>query len=147
MKKSLFALSLAVALAAPVVSYARDTPHFLDFQSAIAAATAEGQLDGTVKFYLKGQRIPGKVSRTFPEATTSKKTNAANKSDEEACDRALRSALIAFQDNAKRHNANAVIDLVSFYNRIENKETNKYECHAGAIMAGVALKGRAAIVK
>ncbi|MDR2787141.1 MAG: excinuclease, partial [Candidatus Accumulibacter sp.] len=105
------------------------------------------QLDGTVKFYLKGQSIPGKVTRTFPEAVSNKKTNAGNKTDEEACDWALRSVLISFQENAKKHGANAVIGLVSYYKRNEYASASKFECHAGTWVAGVALKGRAAIVR
>ncbi|MDR0563936.1 MAG: excinuclease ATPase subunit, partial [Azoarcus sp.] len=118
-----------------------------DFQRAIEAAIADGQLDGTVKFYLKGQHVRGKVARTFPEAVSSKKTNAANKTDEAACEWALRSALISFQDNAKKHGANAVVDLESFYNKKTNPDSSKYECHAGTFMAGVAIRGRAAIVQ
>lgn len=147
MKKSLFAVSVAVALAAPLACHARDTTHYLDFQSVVEAATAAGQLDGSVRFYLKGQHVPGKITQTFPDASSSKKTNAANKSDEDACAWALRSVLISFQENAKKHNANAVVDLVSFYNRREYVDSSKFECHAGAILAGVVLRGHAAIVK
>ncbi|MDR0700908.1 MAG: hypothetical protein LBF61_00630 [Azoarcus sp.] len=147
MKKSLLVLPFVAALGVPAVSQARDTQHFLDFQSVVDKALAEGHLDGTVKFYLKGQNIPGKVVQTFPEARSSKKTNAANKSDEAACEWALRSVLISFQDNAKKRGANAIIDLVSFYNQKEYTSPAQFECHAGAILAGVAMKGKAAIVK
>ena len=147
MKPSLFTLPLAAALCLPLATQARDTEHYLDFHRAVEAAIADGQLDGTVKFYLKGQRVPGKIVNTFPAAVSNKKTNAANKSDEEACDWALRSVLISFQENAKKHGANAVVDLVSFYKRIERQDDKTYECHAGAFVAGVAMKGSAAIVK
>ncbi|MDR0673250.1 MAG: excinuclease ATPase subunit [Zoogloeaceae bacterium] len=147
MKKSLLALPFAAMLCLPAVSLARDTAHFLDFQMVVDQALADGQLDGSVKFYLKGQRVPGKISQTFPEATANKKTNAANKSDETACEWALRSVLISFQNNAKRHGANAVVDMVSFYDKKEYGDPEKFECHAGAIMAGVVMKGKAAIVK
>ncbi|MDR2450387.1 MAG: excinuclease [Candidatus Accumulibacter sp.] len=147
MKKSLFALSASVALAIPVTGEARDTTHYLDFQSVLQAATADGQLDGTVKFYLKGQKVPGKVARTFEEAVSNRKTNAFGKTDEEACNWALRSVLIAFQENAKKNGANAVVDLVSYYRKKEYADPAKFECHAGTAVAGVAMKGRAAIVK
>ncbi|MDR0634616.1 MAG: hypothetical protein LBF91_06515 [Azoarcus sp.] len=54
---------------------------------------------------------------------------------------------ISFQNNAKRHGANAVVDMVSFYDRKEYGDPEKFECHAGAIMAGVVMKGKAAIVE
>jgi uncharacterized protein YbjQ (UPF0145 family) len=147
MKKSLFALSASVVLVIPVIGMARDTTYHLDFQGVVQAATADGQLDGTVKFYLKGQKVSGKVARTFEEAVSNKKTNAFGKPDEEACNWALRSVLISFQENAKRNGANAVVDLVSYYRKNEYADPAKFECHAGAAVAGVAMKGRAAIVK
>jgi hypothetical protein len=147
MKKSLFALSASVVLAIPVTGVARDTTHHLDFQSVVQAAIADGQLDGTVKFFLKGQKVPGAVARTFEEAVSNKRTNAFGKPDGEACDWALRSVLISFQENAKRNGANAVVDLVSYYKRREFADPAKFECHAGATVAGVTMKGRAAIVK
>ena len=39
------------------------------------------------------------------------------------------------------------MDLVSNYKHVEHKDSSKYECHAGAIIAGVALKGSLANVK
>ena len=147
MKKSLFALSATVILAVPVTGVARDTTHYLDFQSVVQAAIADGQLDGTVRFYLKGQKLPGKTAKTFEEAVSNKKTNAFGKTDEVACDWALRSVLISFQENAKGKGANAVIDLVSYYRKNEYADSAKFECHAGTAVAGVAMKGRAAIVE
>ncbi|MDR2787017.1 MAG: hypothetical protein LBD06_01410 [Candidatus Accumulibacter sp.] len=147
MRKSLFALSATALLATPVTGVARDTTHYLDFQSVVQAAIADGQLDGTVSFYLKGQKVPGAVARTFEEALSNRKTNAFGKTDEEACNWALRSVLIAFQENAKKNGANAVINLVSYYKKKEYANPAKFECHAGAAVAGAALKGQAAIVK
>ena len=59
----------------------------------------------------------------------------------------LQSALIHLQEAAKRQGANAVVNLVSNYQHKEYKSRDKYECHAGAIMAGVALKGDFAKVR
>lgn len=76
-----------------------------------------------------------------PSATTNKKTNAFNKTDEAACEWALQSALLTMQDAAKKVNANAVTNIVSYYKKNERKDASTYECHAGAVMAGVAIKG------
>jgi hypothetical protein len=43
--------------------------------------------------------------------------------------------------------ANAVGDLASNCNNVEYQDSQKYECYASAIMAGVALKGHIATVK
>lgn len=147
MKMNAFLGVAAVVLATlPAVSQARDTAHFLSFQDAVKEATAAGRLDGSVKFYLAGNKVPGKAEK-LREVVTNKKTNAFNKSDEEACRWVLQSALIALQDSAKRAGANAVVNITSFYKRNEYKDAQKYECHAGAVVAGVTLKGDLARVK
>jgi uncharacterized protein YbjQ (UPF0145 family) len=139
-------LAAAAALFLPFSSQARDDALHLDFQSVVNAAIADGQLDGTVKFYLRGQKTKV-VKKTFPEAVSNKKTNAFNKTDEEACAWTLRSVLLSFQANAKKHGANAVVDLVSYYKKTEYKSATQYECHAGAMMSAVTMKGKAAIVQ
>jgi uncharacterized protein YbjQ (UPF0145 family) len=72
---------------------------------------------------------------------TNKKTNKANKSDEEACHVAMLSGLIQLQERARKEGGNAVINIESYYKKKSYKSKDKFECHAGNIMAGVALKG------
>ncbi|NLC09300.1 MAG: excinuclease [Gammaproteobacteria bacterium] len=136
--KTILAVFLT-ALCLPVVSQARDTTHFLNFNEVLQEALAAGRLDGSVKFYLDSQPSGAKVIRKG--LTTSKKTNAFNKSDQAACSWALQSALIQFETAAKNAGANAVVNLVSNYKHNVYKSRDNYECHAGGIMAGVALKG------
>ncbi|WP_339523354.1 excinuclease [Pseudomonas sp. EA_35y_Pfl2_R111] len=131
----------------PAISQARDTTHFLPFDAVVQEALNAGRLDGSVKFYLAGNKPAGAVSVVKSGVTTSQKTNAFNKSDEAACSWALQSALIRFQNAAKAAGANAVVNLASNYKNVEYKDSQKYECHAGAIMAGVAIKGDLANLK
>lgn len=146
-RKTWTAVALLTATLLPGISQARDTTHFLDFNSVVAEAMQAGRLDGTVKFYLAGNTPAGQVTVINPNVTTSQKTNAFNKTDEEACRWALQSALIRLQNAAKSAGANAVVDIASNYKNKEYKDSAKYECHAGALMAGVALKGKVANVK
>ncbi|WP_263143837.1 excinuclease [Pseudomonas sp. RIT-PI-AD] len=132
--------------ALPGISQARDTVHYLPFDAVVAEAVQAGRLDGSVKFYLN-KRPAGKVTVVKPNVTTNQKTNAFNKSDEEACSWVLQSALIRMQDAAKAAGANAVVNIVSNYKRNEYRDNTSYECHAGAVIAGVALKGDLATVK
>ena len=88
-----------------------------------------------------GNKPAGKVSVLSPGAVTNKKTNAFNKTDQEACEWVVQSAIISLHQAAKNAAANAVTNIVSFYKSNERKDAKTYECHAGAIMAGVALKG------
>ncbi|MEN0107920.1 excinuclease [Pseudomonas sp. GV071] len=144
--KSLTAAALLLA-AIPGISQARDTTHYLPLETVIAQATAAGKLDGSVKFYMAGKKPAGKVTVINPQITTSQKTNAFNKTDEVACAWAMQSAVIKLANAAKAAGANAVIEIASNYKGVEYKNPENYECHAGAIMAGVALKAQLASVK
>ncbi len=97
-----------------------------------------------MRFYLAGQ--PVSVQQRLGEDVTNKKTNAANKSDAEACRWVALSALRA-AGRCQSRGANAVVDIVSYYKKNEFKSSTNYECYAGAILAGVALKGTYAKVK
>lgn len=119
---------------------------YLNFQEGINRATQAGLLDGSVKFYLSGQTVPGQVHK-IRTVTSSRKTNGSNKADEEACVWALQSALVSLQNAAKKAGANAIIDIASIYKRDLYKDTQKYQCRAGMLIASVALRGELANVK
>jgi uncharacterized protein YbjQ (UPF0145 family) len=136
---------LALASACVPAAHAADRTVMLPLQEAIRNATAAGKLDGSVKFYLAGSGPAGKVIRA--SVVTNRKTNAFGKTDGKACDWAAQSALIALQEAARNAGANAVINIASFYRKNENRDPVNYECHAGAVIAGVALKGDLARVE
>lgn len=124
---------------------ARDSRLHLDFAEAVKSGLADGTLDGSVSFHLAGAPTPA-VSKRHGAANSNRKTNALNKSDEEACRWVLMSVLVAMQDQARSRGANAVVDITSNYKKQEFSSPTQYECAAGAIMAGVALKGTYATV-
>ncbi|MDO3382073.1 excinuclease ATPase subunit [Gilvimarinus algae] len=99
------------------------------------------RLDSDVKFYFGKQSYPT-PSKKLGEYVTNKKTNAFNKSDEEACRWVMLSALLQLQERAQSEGGNAVVDIRSYYKKNEVSSETEYECHAGNIMAGVALIGR-----
>ena len=142
-----FALMAATALLAVAgTAQARDTRVEQSLHELVNSAEARNVgIDGSVKFYLAGEKVS--VVERLGEDVTNKKTNAANKSDAEACRWVALSALRALQDGARSRGANAVVDIVSYYKKNEFKSTTNYECYAGAILAGVALKGTYAKVK
>ena len=139
--KALTATTALLLCALPGVSQARDTALYLPFEKVVQQMLNEKKLDGSVKFYLAGVQPRGKVQVVSPNAVTNKKTNAFNKSDEAACEWALQSALLTMQDAARKANANAVTNITSYYKKNERKDATTYECHAGAVIAGVAIKG------
>ncbi|KAB7631196.1 MULTISPECIES: excinuclease ATPase subunit [Stenotrophomonas] len=142
-----FTLMAATALLAVAsTAQARDTRVEQSLHELVNSAEARNVgIDGSVKFYLAGENVS--VLQRLGEDVTNKKTNAANKSDAEACRWVALSALRALQDGAKSRGANAVVDIVSYYKKNEFKSTTNYECYAGTILAGVALKGTYAKVK
>ena len=96
-------------------------------------------VQGSVEREAAGQQHPA-VSSRMGEDVGNRKTNAANKSDEEACRWVTLSVLKAFQDNAKARGANAVIDIVSYYKKREFRSATNYECYAGAFVAGIVTQ-------
>ena len=147
MRSNRIAIALSVALlavaAAPVD--ARDSRQHFDIAQAIAAGKADGTLDGSVRFHFKG--APALAAQRLGPATTNKKTNAFGKSDEVACQWVFLSPLKALQEAAKARGANAVVDIESNYKSQPFASATQYECGAGGLMAGVALKGAYAKVK
>lgn len=144
MIKNILLAAAALTVLAPAAQ-ARDTVLNIPLADVLAMPEAQGKLDGSVKFFLDGQSTP-KVLKKFSSDTSNQKTNGVGKSDEFGCKWAALSALIAFQNSAKRHGANAVVDMVSYYKKNETKSATTFECHAGAVVIGVAMKGTYATI-
>ena len=146
MRRLSLALATVATLAIAPTADARDTRQQFDIATAIAAGKADGTLDGSVQFHFKGARAPAVASRLGP-ARTNKKTNAFGKSDGTACQWVFLGALKALQAAAKERGANAVVDIESNYKNQVFTSATQYQCGAGGLMAGVALKGVYAKVK
>jgi hypothetical protein len=140
MKRKGYHLGLFAQLAlASTATQSRDTTLKLPFEPVVAAGIASGKLDGAIRFHLSGAGPSGgEVLRA--DAVTNKKTNAFGKSDVEACEWALLSALITLQEAAKAAGANEANNIVSYYRKRESRDALNFECHAGGVVAGVALK-------
>jgi len=139
MKKNLIVASL-LAAACALPAMARDNVHTITLQSVLDMPEAKEKLDGSVKFYLAGSATP-KIEKRFGDDVGNEKTNSVGKSADRACQWAALSALIAFQNHAKQQGANAVVDMVSYYKKEVSSSPTDIECHDGAIITGVALKG------
>ena len=119
---------------------ARDTKHLLSVKDAMSSAAAQEKLDPSIRFVF-ADAPHAKVIKRHGNFVANRKTNAFGKSDQQACEWVMLSALIALQDRAKAEGGNAVINIESFYKQQPMASRTDYECHAGAIMAGVALRG------
>ena len=146
MRTTLIAAAATALLAFSSTADARETRVEQSLQELVnSQAARDAGIDGSVRFYLAGQSVA--VQQRFGEDVANRKTNAANKSDEEACRWVALSALRALQDGAKNRGANAVVDIVSYYKKKEFRSTSNYECYAGTFVAGAALKGTYAKVR
>jgi uncharacterized protein YbjQ (UPF0145 family) len=141
MEKFLAGLLMATfMLAAVTPTSARDTKYLLPIAAALETKDANEKLDGSVKFFFGSQETP-KILTKLATDVTNLKTNAVGKSDEKACNRVFLSAMIQLEKRAKQLGANAVVNVVSFYQKNVMSSPTEFECHAGAVIAGVALKG------
>jgi len=131
-----------VAAAATLISgsaLARDTYLKLPLKDAMENATAKDRLGTDVKFVFGSAGPTG--AKDLGTYTSNKKTNFANKSDKEGCEWAFLSAMISLKERAIAEGGNAVINIQSYYKKKEFTSATEYECVAGAIMGGVALRG------
>lgn len=133
-------LLFGLALVVPTTAEARDTKLMLPIADAMSTPEAKEKLQGDVRFFFGDQAHP-KVKERLGEGASNRKTNAVNKTDKEACEWAFLSALLAMQERALALGADAVVNIQSYYKKVPVKSATEYECHAGAVMAGVAFKG------
>jgi hypothetical protein len=113
---------------------------YQDFHDAVQRSIQEGFLDGSVKFYLAGQTTPSHDTK-IRTLYSSRKTNASNKSESDACLRSLKSALLSLQNSAKQTGANAVVNIISLNQLDAYKDPQKYQCTTGKVISSVTLRG------
>ena len=113
----------------------------LDIESALSTPAAKAKLNKGVKFYFGETRYP-EITQSLSPIKTNKKTNAFNKTDEEACQWVFLSAMLSLQALALKQGGDAVVDIESNYKGNPVSDSQNFQCGAGNIIAGVALKGR-----
>lgn len=139
MRSALTVILILLALV-HLEAQARDTRHMLSLQDALDSPTYKKRLDPAIRLYFGATSHPP-ASRNLGEYVSNKKTNAFGKSDRKACEWVLLSALLSLQERAVAEGGNAVVNIRSYYKKNEVSSETQYECHAGAVMAGVALIG------
>jgi uncharacterized protein YbjQ (UPF0145 family) len=136
MKKLILALALTILTTS---AYARDDIGKYSITNLLESSKAkEALLD--IPLYFATQKHKSVASK-YGEVSTNKKTNAFMKSDTEACEWVMLSALKALQERAVREGMDAVVNIESNYKNHSFVSETEFECGAGAVMAGVALKG------
>jgi uncharacterized protein YbjQ (UPF0145 family) len=136
----LCACVMLFAACAPAAE-ARDTVLHLPFKDLFEDAQYRARLGSDVAFYFGNQAVPG-TPQGLAEVVTNRKTNSFGKPDVEACRWAALAALLQLAERARELGGDAVVDVRSFYKKVEFVSDTDYECHAGGIVAGLALKAR-----
>lgn len=144
--RALFATMLLTGVVLGQPAQARDTLLNLNAQAALEKGRQTGDILSDVKVYFAGEATPA-VEKKMGEFKSNKKTNAFNKSDEEACQWAFFSAVKSLQERALKEGGNAVVDVKSNYRDKEFVSATEFQCGAGAFIGGVALKGTVAKLK
>ena len=137
-KSIIMILVLTFIVSVPEAS-ARDDRLRFSIADVLAIPENASRLEG-VTFYFGEQSHPG-FTRNHGEFRTNKKTNAFNKSDLQACQRAMMSAMLQLHKKAMSLGANAVVNILSNYKDDKVSSDTEFVCGAGGIMAGVALIG------
>jgi len=144
--RTLIAVSLLfVSLGWSASSDARDDRLQFPVSDVLNNEAWASDLEG-VSFYFGEQAHPP-VVKTFGTDRTNKKTNAFNKSDEEACQWVMLTALKQLKARADQLGANAVINIISNYKNNQKSSETEYTCGAGSLMAGVALIGEFVVIE
>lgn len=138
MKKQL--LFIAALLIFSLSTQARDDKEMYDAKSVIERGISEGIFDNSVSFYFGTSPHP-KAIKTLGSVRSNKKTNAFNKTDKEACDWAFLSVIKAMHAQAKKVGADSIINIRSNYRNIQVIDNSRFQCGAGAFIAGTALIG------
>ena len=128
-------------LATANLAHARDKVQLQPLEEAVRLGLKEGKLDGSVKFYLSGASTPEMAAPSLGQEHVNRRTTSGGKDPVFACHWAALSGLITLQENAKKHGANAVVDLHSFYKEKTFKDPVNFECYSGNFLTGVTLKG------
>ena len=140
MKTSRVAWVVALSLGIASPAFSRNTFHDLDVKSATGSSLGRERLLD-VPFYMAGQAHPP-VARDLGEFRTNLRTNAFNKTDEEACRVVFLSALISLQERVRAEGGDAVIDVKSVTRHRDLESATSFRCAAGNVVANVALSGR-----
>ena len=138
--KLIVGLVIATCLLSSSDAMARDTRHMFSIAEALRSVAAEQRIDENVQLMFGDQPHPP-VAKNLGTYTSNRKANAFGKSDKEACERAFLSAILSLQKRARREGGDAVVNIRSYYKKNNVSHQTKYMCGAGAIVAGVALRG------
>jgi hypothetical protein len=143
--KAILVLGLGI-LCLSSAAHARDDILHMPLADALQSPDARARLNPRIRLYFGAQKF-GEPTQRFGVFKANKKTNFFNKTDKEGCEWVFLSAAMSLQERALSMGANAVVNIVSIYKNIEFSSETQYECGAGNVAGGVALRGEVVTLK
>src|ERR1044071_7498042 len=120
-------------------AYSRDDKYVLPIKAALDSAGPRQEPDGSVKFFFGKESTPA-IASSVGSVKPHGKARTRRSDDIEACNVAFLAALIDFEQRAKKAGANAVVNIVSYYNNVKVASCTEFECYAGAAAKAI-LRG------
>ena len=140
MNGRVLALAALIIVCASPLAHGRDDRLRFPLADALNNANAKAKLDPKIRMYFGPQKYPA-PTKQLGNYTANKKTNFFNKSDKDGCEWVFLSAAISLQERARQLGGNAIVNIKSAYKNVEFSSATEYECGAGNIAGGVALRG------
>ena len=139
--KSMQTVALCLVMCAMLAgnAHARDTKRMYAIADALDSSHAQGITSDIQLFF--GEQSHPSVARRFGNFMSNKKSSGIGRSDSSVCYRAFASAMLQFQERARREGGNAVVNLTSYYKKNHISSTTEFECGSGAVMSGVTFRG------
>lgn len=121
-------------------SYARNERLKFSISEVTSSEEAQRKLIQDVKLHF-GSDSKFSIQSKIGQFQSNRKTSAVFKSDKKACARAFLSALMSLQKRALNEGGDAVVNIKSYYYKNDFISSEKFECGAGNVIAGVTLIG------
>ena len=113
--------------------------HLLPIKGTLESTDAREKPDGSVRFFFAKRQTPQIITRLGNDVVH-RRVGTRPVDAEKACNTAFLLALADSQKRAKKLSANAVVNIISYYKKVEIPSATEFECHAGS-GAHVFLKG------
>lgn len=139
--QAVFAIAAAIAITSP--AQARNVKYTLPIAATLqsSAASAGFGIDPSVKLYFGAQKVPGNAEM-LGSASATGKVRISKKEDLPSCQASFVQALQQLQKDAKSIRANAVVNIVSYYQKDAPLSSEKeFNCWAGSFSTVLILKG------
>jgi len=118
---------------------ARNDVHFFSIEDALTQHQVI--VNPNIKLYFAKTVSFEKTVSDLGTFTANKTTNARLKSPRQSCSWAFMSAIKSLQQRALTEGGDAVVNIHSYYDKIEKFDEEVYECRDGKNVSRVVLRG------